>query len=148
MNGVDFMYRWKPARLGEWNSFLLGSEVMFSNAAHPEAVEPADVARATENMKPGSGHSLGYTVYGQWQFNRRIYSGVRWDQTDSLFNPAMKRSGVTPYFSYYFSEFLRFRLNFEHRWSDFMTEKRRNSLYAEINWVFGAHPSEPFWVNK
>jgi hypothetical protein len=148
LNGLDFMYRWKPARQGEWSSFLLGGELIFTNSAHPEAGEPPDVARAIEGLAAGTGRPMGYTVYGQWQFDRRTYGGVRWDQTDTLYNPALSRRSVTPYFSYYFSEFLRFRLNFEHRWSDLFTENRRNSLFAEINWVFGAHPPEPFWVNK
>jgi hypothetical protein len=149
-HGFDFMYRWKPFRQGEWKSYLLGGEVMFTRRSRPDASEPPDVARAIEslNLDPGNGRPVGYTVFNQWQFNRRLYAGVRYDQTDTLFDPGLKRRSATPYFSYYFSEFLRFRLNYEHRWSDFFTENRRNSVYAELNWVFGSHPPEPFWVNK
>ena len=95
-----------------------------------------------------SGHPQGYSVFTQWQFDRRKYAGIRWDHTDTLLNRSLQRESITPYFSYYFSEFLRFRLNFEHRISDLTAENGRNSLFMELNWVFGAHPPEPFWVNK
>jgi len=147
-HGVDFTYRWKPLRRGEWKSFLLGGEMMFARKAYPGAMEPFEVESALEGTLPGQGKPLGYTLFGQWQFDRRKYAGVRWDQTDVLYNPALQRKSVTPYFSYYFSEFLRFRLNYEHRWSDLSTEDGRNSVFAELNFVFGAHPPEPFWVNK
>jgi hypothetical protein len=150
LNGFDFLYRWKPLRMGEWKSFLAGGEIFFTSRAYHEADESPDVRRAIEiqGLQPGDGKPLGWTAWGQWQFNRRIYSGIRYDKTDALFNPDFERSSITPYLSYYFSEFLRFRVDYEHRWSDFVTEDGRNSLYFELNWVFGSHPPEPFWVNK
>ena len=147
-HGVDFMYRWKPLRLGEWKSYILGGELMFARRAFPEASEPVEVARAIEGLQPGTGKPKGYSIFNQWQFDRRKYAGVRWDQTDTLFNPGLKRHSLTTYLSYYFSEFLRFRINYEHRWSDLFTEDKRNSVFLELNWVFGSHPPEPFWVNK
>ncbi len=147
-HGLDFSYRWIPSRQGDRKSFLLGGELMFAHRAYPEAAEPFDVARALEGTPPGTGKPLGFTLFSQWQLDRRKYAGVRWDYTDVLYNPAYQRKSITPYFSYYFSEFLRFRLNYEHRWSDLYTEDKRNSVYAELNFVFGAHPPEPYWVNK
>lgn len=148
--GIDMMYRWKPLRLGEYKSFLFGSEVMFSPQTHPESLESPEVARAIslQGILPGQGKPKGYTLFGQWQFDSRKYAGVRWDQTGTLYNPSLNRRSLTPYFSYYLSEFLRFRINFEHRWSDLVTENGRNSVYLELNWIFGSHPPEPFWVNK
>lgn len=150
IHSFDFFYRWKPIRMGEWKSYLLGGELMFGRKTYPRAAEPADVEQAIEadNIPSGEGKPFGYSIFTQWQFNRRVYSGVRWDQTDILYNPDFNRKSITPYVSYYFSEFLRFRIDFEHRWSDLSTENGRNSLYFELNWIFGAHPPEPFWVNK
>jgi hypothetical protein len=148
IHGFDFMYSWKPNRQGASKSFLLGGELMFGRRAFPEAFETPDVARALDGRQPGAGKPLGYYVFTQWQFNQRTYAGLRWDKTDVLFDPTLRRRSVTPYVSYYFSEFLRFRLNYEHRRSDLFTEDRRNSIYAELNFVFGSHPPEPFWVNK
>jgi hypothetical protein len=148
LHDLDFMYRWKPIRQGEWKSFLVGGELMFARRAYPEADEPPEVRQALAGQPPGQGKPFGYTVFAQYQLDRRKYLGARWDRTDVLFDPAFQRRSLTPYFSYYFSEFLRFRLNYEHRWSDLSTEAGRNSVFAELNFVFGAHPPEPFWVNK
>lgn len=150
IHSADFLYRWKPIRMGEWKSYLLGGEFMFARKAYPGAAEPADVAHAIEvdSIQPGEGKPVGYSLFTQWQINRRIYTGLRWDQTDILYNPDYNRKSMTPYLSYYFSEFLRFRIDYEHRWSDLSTEDGRNSVYFELNWIFGAHPPEPFWVNR
>jgi hypothetical protein len=148
LHGADIMYRWKPLRQGEWKSYILSGEMLFARRAYPEASEPVEVAKAIEDKNPGKGRPLGYTIFTQWQFDRRKYAGVRWDQTGTLFDPGLKRRSVTPYLSYYFSEFLRFRVNYERRWSDLSAEDRRNSVFLELNWVFGSHPPEPFWVNK
>jgi hypothetical protein len=149
-HGLDFLYRWKPARLGEYKSFLLGGEAMFARRAYPGAAEPSDVERAItlRNLTPGNGKPYGLSVFGQWQFDQRTYGGVRFDYTKTLFDPALTRRSLTPYVSYYLSEFLRARLSYEHRWSDLFTENNRNTFLFELNWIFGAHPPEPFWVNK
>jgi hypothetical protein len=150
LNGIDFAYRWKPLRQGEWKSYILGGELMFAPHSFPQAQEPEDVTRAINalGLLPGPGKPRGYSVFTQWQFDRRKYAGVRWDSTDTAFNAEYHRHSITPYFNYYLSEFLRFRINYEHRWSDFFTENGRNAVYMELNFVFGAHPPEPFWVNK
>jgi hypothetical protein len=145
---VDFTYTWKPMRRGEWRSLVLSGELLLARRAYPEAEEPPEVTMALEGTPPGQGKPVGFTVFGQWQFNRRLYAGVRWDRTDVLYNPALVRTSLTPYLSYYFSEFLRFRLNYEHRWSDLYTEDGRNSIIGELNFVFGSHPPEPYWVNR
>lgn len=141
-NDFDFFYRWKPLRQGEWKSLLLGGEYLSAPkvTAGEEAVKQAQTG--------SSATPQGFYVLGQWQLNRRIYAGLRYDNTDVLLQPDLKREGVTPYLSYYFSEFLRFRVNYEHLWSDIESENGRNSVFFELNWVFGAHPPEPFWVNK
>ena len=86
----------------------------------------------------------GDFVFGQLQFDRRTHGGLRWDQTDTILDPALRRSGLTPYVSYYFNEFFRFRLSYEHRRSDLVSENGRNSVYMELNFVFGSSPSRAF----
>lgn len=148
LQAIDFTYRWKPLRQGQWRSFLLGGELFFARRAYPEAEAGPDVEPDLPNYAFRDGKPLGLTVFGQWQLDRRKYAGMRYDRSDVVSNPGLLRQSLTPYFSYYFSEFLRFRLNYERRWSDLAAEDRRNSFFAELNFVFGSHPPEPFWVNK
>ena len=116
---------------------------MFARDARPALADPAVAGAESGRRSP-----LGFTLFGQWQFDRRKYAGVRYDSTDVLTDPSLERHSVTPYFSYYFSELLRFRLNVEHRWSNLNLEARRSSVFGELNFVFGAHPPEPYWVNR
>lgn len=148
LHGIDFTYRWKPLRLGQWKSYIFGAEWMLARRANPYGANPSTAAQTIDGMGPGGGKPKGYFVFGQLQFDRRTYAGLRWDQTDTVFNPALQRRGLTPYLSYYLSEFFRFRLNYEHRWRHLGSENGRNSVYMELNFVFGSHPAEPFWVNK
>ena len=138
----DFLYIWKPLRQGQWKSYVVGAEFMFAPklTADAEQLQPDD---EDDDQTP-----LGFTIFNQYQFNRRTYGGVRFDSTDTLLDSDLQRQSITPYVSYYFSEFLRFRVNYEHRWSDLIEEDGRNSVFFELNWIFGSHPPEPFWVNK
>jgi hypothetical protein len=145
---LDLTYTWKPLRRGEWQSLVLSGEFLFARHSYPGAEEPPEVTMALAGAPPGEGKPVGFTAFGQWQFNRRLYAGMRWDRTDVLYNPSLARRSLTPYISYYFSEFLRFRLNYEHRWSDLYTEDGRDSIIGELNFVFGSHPPEPYWVNR
>lgn len=137
LQGLDIMYRWKPLRLGEYKSFLLGGELFFSPREYPQ------YTYLFEKGKPKGG-----TVFSQWQFNKRLYSGARWDRTTFVDYPKTYINSITPYFSYYLSEFLRFRVNYEHSWGELGNNNPANSLFFEFNWIFGSHPPEPYWVNK
>jgi hypothetical protein len=137
----DFLYIWKPLRQGQWKSYIVGGELMFAPKLTAEA---EDFFQEDANDET----PLGFSIFNQYQFNRRTYAGVRYDATDTILNPDFQRKSITPYLSYYFSEFLRFRVNYEHRWSDLEEEDGRNSVFFELNWIFGSHPPEPFWVNK
>jgi len=138
MEGVDLLYRWRPPRGGESTSLLLGAEYLVADRHFAEAGQPA-----TLRTKP-----QGFYTYAQYQPAARWYLGVRGDFTQSLDDTSAQRSGVMPYASYYFSEFLRFRLDYQHLWGDLQEQAGRNMVFLETNFVFGAHPPEPFWVNK
>lgn len=126
--GVDLLYKWKPLRGGESRSFLLGAEAIQA-IGHPDQ-DPR-----------------GYYLFSQYQWTPTLYTGVRWDwlstpeEAISLENPSIVRQ-LTPYASYYFSEFLRLRASWER------TFDRDDTFWLELNFVFGSHPPEPYWVNR
>lgn len=142
LHGGDFLYRWKPLRGGEWRSFLVGGEILFADREFADTSDPT-IPAVRKSSRPD-----GFYLFAQVQPAQRWYLGVRGDSTDTVDQAGLHRQGVTPYVSYYFSEFLRFRLNYERLWSDRSEEDGRNSVFLEANWVFGSHPPEPFWVQK
>lgn len=125
----DGLYRWKPLRGGEFRSFVLGGQYFW--------LRPTDT-----DARP-----RGWFAFAQFQPWRPLYVGGRWDMTNTLDASAQRRA-ATGYVSWYTSEFLRLRAGYERRWSDRQDEDGRDSVIFEINFVFGAHPPEPFWVNK
>jgi hypothetical protein len=91
---------------------------------------------------------FGYFAFAQYQLTFSTYLGVRWDDTATLVDDSARRRAISAYLTWYTSEFMRFRFGYEHRISDLAEEDGRNSAFAELNFIFGAHPPEPFWVNR
>lgn len=133
VGSVDFLYKWKPARQGEWNSFILGAQLIY---ADHESLSGVDTTPA------------GYAVWGQYQLFRDLYVGVRYDHTEVIDDETLTRSKIHPYVSWYSSEFFRVRLAYEHTSSDDPLEEDLDTFLLEVNVVFGSHPVEPFWVNR
>ena len=55
---------------------------------------------------------------------------------------------MSPYLTWYTTEFFRARFTYEHTFSELPIENRLDTFFVELVVVFGAHPPEPFWVNK
>jgi hypothetical protein len=135
VGSLDVLYKWKPLKQGEYESFLLGGQILYGRHENP----------LLAGMRT---HPLGWTAWAQCQVSSRLYAGVRWDQTNVLTDDTLHRRKVSPYITWYTSEFFRARLTYEHTWSGLAVEDRLNSFFVELVVVFGAHPTEPFWVNK
>jgi hypothetical protein len=52
------------------------------------------------------------------------------------------------FLTYYTTEFLRLRLGYEHTKSDVAEMDGLDTGWLELNFVFGSHPVEPYWVNR
>lgn len=132
--GVDLTYKWRPKTHGEWHSFLIGGELYWTSINVPDDSQP--------QRRP-----LGFYAWSQYQFNRRTYLGVRAEMTEALTGAKLQTQAYAAFLSYYTTEFLRLRLGFEHVESE-VAYDGLNSAFLEINFVFGSHPTEPYWVNR
>jgi hypothetical protein len=90
-------------------------------------------------------HSLGAYLLAQQQLNRDWYAGVRLDWTKNALDENQEVWGVSPYITWYYFEFLRFRLEYQYKAGDVPTE---NNLYFQVTWIFGAHPPHPYWAMR
>lgn len=130
--GLDASYKWKPLAGGEWRSFLVGGEVFGADLD-----DPALDSRPT-----------GFYLWSQYQLDRNIYLGVRYDRSEDLTDTDLHTDTVGAYLTYYTSEFLRLRIGVEHTESDDPLLDGLDSAFLELNFVFGSHPVEPYWVNR
>jgi len=138
---VDALYKWKPLAAGEFNSVVIGGELF--GADRRFAVAGPDDAPVERRATPLAGYG-----FAQVQLSWHTYLGGRYDYAQDIVHVDLATQVVAGYLSYYTSEFLRFRAGYEHRWSDVPAQDGVNSFIAEVNVVFGSHPTEPYWVNR
>lgn len=130
--GADATLKWKPHASGQWHSFLIGGEVFQGHQDDPALADAP----------------LGFYLWSQYQFNRNAYLGVRFDRTEDLADSSLLTHSYGTYFTYYTTEFLRLRLGVEHTESDLPLIDGLNTILLELNFIFGSHPVEPYWVNR
>lgn len=141
--GVDLLYKWKPIAAGEFHSVVLGGEFMWGDRRFARDTDGDGVGDVAARTTPWAAYG-----FGQVQLSWHAYLGARFDVAQDPVDDQLTTKVAAGYLSYYTSEFLRFRLGYEHRWSDVPTDDGLDSAIAEVNVVFGSHPTEPYWVNR
>jgi hypothetical protein len=145
---AEFLYKWKPLRQGEYNSFILSGQLFYAKHEFVTGTLDTDGDGIDDTTTHARTHPFGWDVWAQYQLSSRLYAGARWDETDTLANASLHRKQVSGYFTWYATEFFRARLTYQHTWSDLLIEDDRDTVMLELVIVFGSHPPEPFWVNK
>jgi hypothetical protein len=131
--GIDLTYKWSPSEERESHSIVAGGEALLIDHVDPQLNRV---------------HPYGWFSYLQYQTSYWLYLGARYDWIEEPSNLNVITKNIGMYASYYTTEFLRFRLGFEHRQSDIPAQDNINTLIFDLNLVFGSHPTEPYWVNK
>ncbi|HWB18799.1 MAG TPA: hypothetical protein VG711_00745 [Phycisphaerales bacterium] len=93
----------------------------------------------------GTERAWGAYVLAQQQFTKDWYAGMRLDWTEDANDASKEAWAVEPYVSWYWSEFLRFRLSYQHIDGDRDPEE---VVMLQVTWIFGAHPPHPYWAMK
>jgi len=140
---LDALYKWKPLAAGEFHSFVLGGELFRADRIFGIDTNDDGIPDVTKHTRPWAWYG-----FAQLQLSWHVYLGARYDYVKDIVDPALTTQVAAGYLSYYTSEFLRFRAGYEHRWSDVPADDGVNSFIAEVNVVFGSHPTEPYWVNR
>ncbi|HLF20595.1 MAG TPA: hypothetical protein VI704_07380 [Bacteroidota bacterium] len=135
--GLDLTYKWAPSERRQSRSFVAGGEAFFGKHTY----EDSSLTEAT--TKPN-----GWFAYVQYQLSYWLYLGGRFDWVQEPTDETVKTKSWSLYASYYTTEFMRLRLGFEHRESDIPGQDNLSTVLVEINFVFGSHPTEPYWVNR
>jgi hypothetical protein len=120
---------------GRFNNQLFQAEVIYGDLDFLDE----------DGRAAGRNSAWGAYVLGQQQLNRDWYAGVRLDYTENPNEDRQHAWAVTPYVSWYWSEFLRFRVMYQHKDGDVAAE---DVIYVQATWIFGAHPPHPYWAMK
>ncbi len=133
--GTDLTWRWDDPEPGSYDAWLIQAELIGSSVDTGEG--------------RGSVDGLGGYLTVQNQLDSQWYAGVRFDAAQSPFLEDASIWGIAPYVTHYVNEFirLRFQYNFIRGETD-GSSATNHGLSAQLVWVFGAHPPEPYWVNR
>jgi hypothetical protein len=112
---------------GRFNNQLFQAELIYGN------LDTTDL---------GAQNAWGAYLLAQQQLNRDWYAGLRLDYTENPNDDAQHAWAINPYVSWYWSELLRFRLQYQHRDGDVPST---DAVFFQLTWIFGAHPPHPYW---
>ncbi len=141
--GLDATYFWRDPERPDSHSLLLQGEFFWSDTDSDDADSLAVSHR-----------SMGGYAFLQYQPAQYWYTGLRLDYTE--FPNLSERAqddydwGISPYVSWYLSEALRLRLEYQHRHSvEFGgIHEDEAALMLGVTFFIGAHPPHPYWVNR
>jgi hypothetical protein len=137
---ADFLYKFYPSL---FTSVVLFGELYYLDKEVDGGREFAFGAWGGIQVQPPLGElwaPLGQTYFGaRYDFStydQQVEDADQW--------------AVSGYVSFYTTEFLRFRLGYEHR--ERKTTQSGNpdedTVFFQCTFVFGSHPAEPFWFNR
>lgn len=141
MEGVDLTYRWDPPGQNLYKSFIWQTEFF---ASQREAGS-FDEAGSTVDVKDIN--SLGFYTFAEYQLTQRLFAGMRFDYSQFPTNDKDSEWSISPYLTFWQSEFTRLRLEYTHSERNSVTmpvEEGDNSLTLQATFTLGAHRPHPF----
>jgi hypothetical protein len=124
--GVDATFRWKPLRRAVYRHFMARAEITWSRA---------------EDLG-GPQDAVGGYGYLEYQFARRWFAGVRYDNSQEAFDPNLRDTGGSLILTYWPSEFSQIRGQYRH--TNFATAPTANEFLFQFIYAIGAHGAHPF----
>jgi len=141
MEGIDLTYIWRPAGQRLYKSFTWQTELFASQ----REVGSFDDNGSTEDVKDIN--SLGFYTFGEYQLSRRLFAGVRFDYSQFPTNDKDSEWSISPYLTFWQSEFSRLRLEYSHKERNSVTspvEEGDNALTLQATFTLGSHRPHPF----
>lgn len=130
LGGGDLHYSYVPAGYGQNPLFLMGSETFTANAV-------------STGRWP-----LGNFTWAQVRLIGSSFFGVRYDLAPQEDQLQKFQHAIGGYLSYYTTEFLRFRLGYEHVMPTISSFSGDHRFMLSMNFILGSHPVEPYFVNR
>jgi hypothetical protein len=124
--GMDATLRWKPLRRSIYHSFVLRSELIWSNR---EQISPEQRA-------------FGFYASADYQLGRRWFLGGRYDRSGRAQSADMTDTGGSLVLTYWPSEFSQVRG--QYRFTRYAGGADAHELFVQLMFSLGAHGAHPF----
>lgn len=123
---VDATFRYRPPRRAIYRRALVRSELMWSRREHEDGVASA----------------FGAYAQADYQFARRWFAGVRWDQVDRPWTPALTDRSASLILTYWPSEFSQIRG--QYRRTRYAERVTAHEVLFQFQFSIGAHGAHVF----
>jgi len=128
LTGLDITYRYTPLSQAQYRGLIWGTEVLYNS-------EDWNVADSTSPVFRREG-AFGLYSYLEARLTRRYYPGFMFDYQQALDRQQGDLASYSPYFTIWFSEFQRFRLQYTY-----LTQpgNHESQFFAQWTAVLGSH---------
>ncbi len=123
--GLDLAYRWQPLRQALYRSFELRGQLYYNDRRN----------------SPG-GNPFGMFASGEYQLSRRWFAGLRYQYAEELEDSAHSTRGFSPFLSFWQSEFVRIRGQYD--FLDNHSGENENRFFLQLTWSLGPHKHEAY----
>jgi hypothetical protein len=141
MEGIDITFRWEPPGQKLYKSFIWQTE-FFASQRETGSFDEEGFTVDVKDM-----NSLGFYTFGEYQLTQRLSAGMRFDYSQFPTNDKDSEWSISPYLTFWQSEFSRLRLEYTHSERNSVTmpvEEGDNSLTLQATFTLGAHRPHPF----
>ncbi len=125
--GTDLTYHWQPPARAKYRELTWRTEVLLS--------QRDDLAGTRRDAWGGYSYLEGLVA-------RNLYLGVRYDDVADPLAPDLRRRGFVPYLSWWQSEYVRLRGEFQLLEDD--TGDDENRFLLQLTWAAGPHKHETY----
>ena len=126
--GTDWNFNWAPPATALYRGFELRGELMWQRRDGPGGVTS----------------SLGAYTYGVYKLNRRSFVGLRGDWTELPLEPGARLWGTSPYYEWWQSEWVRFRLQYSYLSRQIEAIEPEHKFFIQLTWSMGPHKHEKY----
>ncbi|MCP3961763.1 MAG: hypothetical protein GY719_28305 [bacterium] len=126
--GTDLTYHWQPPERAKYREITWRTEVLLSQR---------------DDLFGRQVDAWGGYAYLEGLLRRNLYLGLRYDDVADPFEPDFRRRGIVPYLTWWQSEFVRLRAEYQ-RLEDELTDEEEDRFLLQLTWAAGPHKHETY----
>ncbi len=126
--GTDFTYQWRPPRRAKYREVTWRTELLVSRRDDGLGIRR---------------DAWGAYTYLEGLLARNLYAGVRLDRVEVPLEPERVLWGLSPYVTFWQSEFVRLRAEYSLLRDD-LTDEEANRFSLQLTWAAGPHKHETY----
>lgn len=134
--GTDFTYHWQPPSRAKYRELTWRTEVLLSQ-------RKGELGFFGPFDEDGRQDAWGGYSYLETLVSQNLYAGLRLDRVEDPLDPTQRLWGVSPYLTFWQSEYVRLRAELRHLSGD-LGDFPENQLFLQLTWAAGPHKHETY----